>query len=173
MQSPWKTHGWVVNFAQSYLNLLRDSYPTSELPISYFLTKVTTYFVVAKQTGSFCSSEWPVLPWLWQGEHASKPQEQTPAQPLPASWVQWRLCLEIVDFLVITLSNGWNATHFPVEVGSRGFVAYSLMRCLTQLGFPSYWAKKVRNEASKVSLRCSYLIYLRRNIRVWQERLGD
>ena len=33
--------------------------------------------------------------------------------------------------------------------------------------------KKVRNEASKVSLRCSYLIYLRRNIRVWQERLGD
>ena len=70
-------------------------------------------------------------------------------------------------------SNGWNATHFPVEVGTRGFVAYSLMRCLTQLGFPPYWAKKVRNEASKVSLRCSYLIYLRRNIRVWQERLGD
>ena len=67
----------------------------------------------------------------------------------------------------------FNLGNFPVEVGSRGFVAYSLMRCLRQLGFPPYWAKKVRNEASKVSLRCSYLIYLRRNIRVWQERLGD
>ena len=78
-----------------------------------------------------------------------------------------------LPLLSLCQSNGWNATHFPVEVGSRGFVAYSLMRCLTQLGFPSYWAKKVRNEASKVSLRCSYLIYLRRNIRVWQERLGD
>ena len=78
-----------------------------------------------------------------------------------------------LPLLSLCQSNGWNATHFPVEVGSRGFVAYSLMRCLTQLGFPPYWAKKVRNEASKVSLRCSYLIYLRRNIRVWQERLGD
>ena len=78
-----------------------------------------------------------------------------------------------LPLLSLCQSNGWNATHFPVEVGSRGFVAYSLMRCLTQQGFPPYWAKKVRNEASKVSLRCSYLIYLRRNIRVWQERLGD
>ena len=75
--------------------------------------------------------------------------------------------------LSLCQSNGWNATHFPVEVGSRGFVAYSLMRRLRQLGFPSCWAKKVRNEASKVSLRCSYLLYLKRNIRVWQERLGD
>ena len=59
------------------------------------------------------------------------------------------------------------------EVGV--FVAYSFTKCLRQLGFPPYWAKKVRNEASKVSLRYSYLIYnyLRRNIRVWQERLGD
>ena len=31
----------------------------------------------------------------------------------------------------------------------------------------------VRNEASKVSLRCSYLIYLRRNSRVWQGSSGD
>ena len=76
-----------------------------------------------------------------------------------------------LPLLSLCQSNGWNATHFPVEVGSRGFVAYSLMRCLTPLS--SLLGKKVRNEASKVSLRCSYLIYLRRNIRVWQERLGD
>ena len=47
-----------------------------------------------------------------------------------------------LPLLSLCQSNGWNATHFPVEVGSRGFVAYSLMRYLTQLGFPPYWAKK-------------------------------
>ena len=47
-----------------------------------------------------------------------------------------------LPLLSLCQSNGWNATHFPIEVGSRGFVAYSLMRCLRQLGFPPYWAKK-------------------------------
>ena len=56
--------------------------------------------------------------------------------------------------------NGWTVFHFPVEVGSRGFVAYSLTSCLQKLGFSSYLAKKARNECSKIALRASYSIYL-------------
>ena len=41
-------------------------------------------------------------------------------------------------------SNGWAASHFSFEVGCRGFVAHSLLTCLKHLGFPRWWAKKVR-----------------------------
>lgn len=64
-------------------------------------------------------------------------------------------------------SNGWHASHFPIEVGCRGFVAFSLTRCLRDLGFPGYWAKRVRNECSRVAMRSSYILYLRRSIREW------
>ena len=66
--------------------------------------------------------------------------------------------------------NGWTAFHFPVEVGSRGFVAYSLTSCLQKLGFSSYLAKKARNKCSKIALRASYSIYLQQNIREWSGR---
>ena len=64
-------------------------------------------------------------------------------------------------------NNGWHATHFPVEVGSRGWVAHSLLTCLQKLGFSASWRKKVRRECSRVALRCSYLLYLRRSIHTW------
>ena len=64
-------------------------------------------------------------------------------------------------------NNGWHATHFPVEVGSRGWVAHSLLACLQKLGFSASWRKKVRRECSRVALRCSYLLYLRRSIKTW------
>ena len=64
-------------------------------------------------------------------------------------------------------NNGWHATHFPVEVGSRGWVAHSLPTCLQKLGFAASWRKKVRRECSRVAPRCSYLLYLRRSIHTW------
>ena len=64
-------------------------------------------------------------------------------------------------------NNGWHATHFSVEVGSRGWVAQSLLTCLQKLGFPATWRKKVWRECSRVALRCSYLLYLRRSIQIW------
>ena len=66
--------------------------------------------------------------------------------------------------------HGGTAFHFPVEVGSRSFVVYSLTSCLQKLGFPSYLAKKARNECSKIALRASCSIYLQRNIREWSGR---
>ena len=75
-----------------------------------------------------------------------------------------------LELLLNCLCNGWTAFHFSVEVGSRGFVAYSLTSCLQKLGFSSYLAKKARNECSKIALRASYSIYLQRNIREWSGR---
>ena len=66
-----------------------------------------------------------------------------------------------------TCTTSWHATHFPVEVGSRGWVAHSLLACLQKLGFSASWRKKVRRECSRVALRCSYLLYLRRSIKTW------
>ena len=53
-------------------------------------------------------------------------------------------------------SYGWAASHFSFEFGCRGFVAHSLLTCLKHIGFPRWWAKKVRRECSRVVLRCSY-----------------
>ena len=78
-----------------------------------------------------------------------------------------------LPLLSLCQSNGWNATHFPVEVGSRGFVAYSLTRCLRQLGFPPPTGQKKSEMKHRRFHSAVVLIYLRRNIRVWQERLGD
>ena len=91
------------------------------------------------------------------------------------AWRPWEKKTRFLPLLSLCQSTRWNATHFPVKVGSWGFCclfAYQMSSTAWQ-GFPPYWAKKVRNEESKVSLRCSYLIYLRRNIRVWQGRSGD
>ena len=66
-------------------------------------------------------------------------------------------------------SNGFGVFHFPVEVGSRGFVARSLLDCLRQLGFPPALRRKVRNECSRVALRSSFIIYLRRAIDLWRD----
>ena len=71
------------------------------------------------------------------------------------------------DLLAKCEENEWHATHFPVEIGSRGWVAHSLLTCLQKLGFTASWRKKVRRECSRVALRCSYLLYLRRNVRSW------
>ena len=66
-------------------------------------------------------------------------------------------------------SNDFGVFHFPVEVGSRVFVARSLLDCLRQLGFPPALRRKVRNECSRVALRSSYIIYLRRAIDLWRD----
>ena len=63
--------------------------------------------------------------------------------------------------------NGWKAHHFPVEVGSRGFVSFTVKTCLSNLGMSPSQIKKVRQEVSRTALRASYMIYLRRQIPQW------
>ena len=64
-------------------------------------------------------------------------------------------------------TNGFKAIHFAVEVGSRGFVAPSLSLAYATLVF-LHPGQKVRNECSRVALRSSYIIYIRRAIETWR-----
>ena len=67
------------------------------------------------------------------------------------------------------VQNGWHCSVFAVEVGCLGYVSLSLLKCLEELGFSRAKAREVRDEVSRVALRCSYLLFLRRNIRQWNE----
>lgn len=63
--------------------------------------------------------------------------------------------------------NGWRCSLYAVEVGCLGFVSLSLLQCFENLGFSRSLARRVRNECSRVALRCSYLLFLRRQIPAW------
>ena len=65
--------------------------------------------------------------------------------------------------------NGWQCSLYAIEVGCLGFVSLSLLRCLEDLGLSRSLVRKVRNECSRVALRCSYLLFLRRGISTWSE----
>jgi hypothetical protein len=65
------------------------------------------------------------------------------------------------------INNGWSVDLFTVEVGSRGYVGHSLLRCLRSLGMPRSRITKVMAECSRVALRASYVIYLHRERSEW------
>ena len=66
-----------------------------------------------------------------------------------------------------TQRNPWTAILFTVEVGARGFVANSMMRCLRRLGFSNRQVNQLNKAFSEVSARCSYGIYLSRATKSW------
>ena len=66
--------------------------------------------------------------------------------------------------------NGWCCSLFAIEVGCLGFVSLSLLRCLENLGFSRSLARQARNECSRIALRCSYLLFLRRGINMWSDQ---
>ena len=61
-------------------------------------------------------------------------------------------------------ANGWKTKLMPIEVGSRGFMYHSCHKCLQELGIDRKTTKTTLQNASLTSLRCSYAIYLSRNI---------
>ena len=54
-----------------------------------------------------------------------------------------------------------------VEVGARGFVAFSARSCLRRLGFPNREISTICKALSRVSAKCSYTIYLSRHHKTW------
>jgi len=62
----------------------------------------------------------------------------------------------------------WDAHLWTVEVGVRGFVAGSLRQCLKKLDVPNPTISRTLSAASKTALRCSYSIYLARNLPAWK-----
>ena len=65
--------------------------------------------------------------------------------------------------------SGFKAHLFPIELGCLGYSPHSLLHCLEALGLPKSTAQQLRTECSRVARRCSYIIFLRRGIKPWQE----
>ena len=66
-------------------------------------------------------------------------------------------------------ANGWQVFQFAVEVGVRGFIPNSLRLALRTLGFSNRKIKSVCGLCSRVAVRSSYIIWLRRGVRCWSE----
>ena len=64
-------------------------------------------------------------------------------------------------------SKGWMVNLFAVEVGAGGYSSRSLLCCLLKLGFSSSFARKVTIESSKISMECSFCIWISRNTNDW------
>lgn len=65
--------------------------------------------------------------------------------------------------------SGWSARQFAIEVGARGYVAFSVPRCLKRFGMASRTISKICNELSNISARCSFAIYLSRESLTWDQ----
>ena len=66
------------------------------------------------------------------------------------------------------LSRGWKTTFIAIEVGCKGFVGFSTVKCCKMLGMSKHSISQLVKLLSKVALRCSYLIYLSRKNRDWK-----
>ena len=71
------------------------------------------------------------------------------------------------DLITACKANGYNATTFTLEVGSRGWVAPSVMSCLRNFGYPRDQISKCKTLCSVTAMRLSYLIYINRNNKNW------
>lgn len=64
--------------------------------------------------------------------------------------------------------NGWKTHLFAVEIGSKGYVDFSMERALKSLGLPAKQARKACKMMSNTTLRCSYTIYMSRKNKLWR-----
>jgi hypothetical protein len=78
-----------------------------------------------------------------------------------------RKSLKYESLLAACSAQGWDATLLPVEVGCKGFIGYSLRHCCIELGITRKATTLLCRLLSKVSLRCSYVLYLSRKNRDW------
>jgi hypothetical protein len=60
---------------------------------------------------------------------------------------------------------GWSVTFRAIEVGTRGFVSFSVSRCLRDLGM--IHTKRVTQDMSEAVARCSYRIQRSSSRKVW------
>lgn len=63
-------------------------------------------------------------------------------------------------------SNGWRLSTWPIEVGARGFVAWSTWYFLRAL-FTKARASVIKQQLELVALRCSYYLFLSRGEAIW------
>jgi hypothetical protein len=62
----------------------------------------------------------------------------------------------------------WDVYFQTIEIGVRGFVAGSFRKCLKLLGINNSTIARATSKVSKTALRCSYALYLARNLSNWK-----
>eukprot|EP01116_Phalansterium_solitarium_P012518 TRINITY_DN288_c0_g1_i4.p1 TRINITY_DN288_c0_g1~~TRINITY_DN288_c0_g1_i4.p1 ORF type:complete len:1252 (-),score=337.45 TRINITY_DN288_c0_g1_i4:506-4261(-) len=65
-------------------------------------------------------------------------------------------------------ANGWRLSTWPIEVGARGFVAWSTWYFLKAL-FTKAQATAIKRQLELVALRCSYYLFVSRGEALWQD----
>ena len=65
---------------------------------------------------------------------------------------------------------GWSCYNIAIEVGARGFVAESLQRAATAIGFRGRAVRKLVREVGQEALHCSKWIYWLSERREWEAR---
>ena len=64
---------------------------------------------------------------------------------------------------------GWKATHFPVEVGCRGFVGTSVKRWMKAAGLGPKRVRAMTKALQETAEQTSHWIWLKREDTTWNE----
>jgi len=72
------------------------------------------------------------------------------------------------DLVEACRTASWETHLLTVEVGARGFVAGSFRKCLKFLDVSNPTISRTISAASKTALRCSYSLFLARNLPLWK-----
>ena len=71
------------------------------------------------------------------------------------------------SLLNVIKQNEWYVDLFAIEVGARGYPSTTLSSCLKKLGFSGYLLKDTINTLGRISMECSFFIWLCRNSKEW------
>jgi hypothetical protein len=66
--------------------------------------------------------------------------------------------------------SGWKCTLMTIEVGARGFIAFSVRKCLKHLGFSKRSSSMICKTLSLVVAKCSCAIYTARDTKFWRQQ---
>ena len=64
-------------------------------------------------------------------------------------------------------SNKWYVDLFAVEVGARGYPSTSVKKALQKLGLSNRLSNKTVKTLGRISMECSFFIWIRRNSKEW------
>ena len=70
----------------------------------------------------------------------------------------------------INSSTCWRASHFPFEVGARGFVARSTRGLLKKLGIPNHLRSSIIKSLSSIAAKSSFIILRSHNSFEWDRK---
>ena len=89
-----------------------------------------------------------------------------PCEENMSSWHSTKLS-KYGSLVEIIRNNNWSVDLFAVEVGARGFASYSLKSTLQKLGLPNNLLRQTIKALGKISMECSFYIWMHRNSKEW------